>query len=259
MSVSKYLTESINTSIKEPMHIMPRGFKPWIPLVKKVLKKVPIDAIPDIVGAFSHVNVLHDRKLVTPRVYKTKNALSMIAYELKIPIASASEIDLINKRKFSQYKNDDDGWERYLEIAKNININSSDYKRSNFKCVYINTKKFKSPNDMSLYKTKVNKTYFDKHGKYWWVNETAEETICHELGHIFDNNRNISSKSEWSSLAEKWVRDDNAPEYCTASTSDGWLSGGSYSEAFAEAFSNVIISNGDNVPTYIRDYIKNII
>lgn len=261
MSISKYLSEIIFISkpLDEPLFIIEKGFKGWLSTVNKVLSKVPKEAIPEIICAFSMVNTLTDGKIISPRINKTKNGLSLKRYDIKLPIDLADENILKSAQNFSQYKNDEEGWKRYLELSKTIFVKSETLKRSSFNIVSINSRKYKTPNDMSSSKESINNKYKEQNGNYWWVNTDGASTFCHELGHVFDNNKNISTSKEWISLAQQWISKDNAPEYCKAKKDYSGFDGGSYGESFAESFANMIIHKGKDLPEYIRNYMKKIL
>lgn len=260
MSLSKYLNESIVTQeIGKPIFIIDKAFKGWLSTVNKVIKKVPESAIPDIICAFSQINVLTNSKVVSPNVNKTKNGVSLERDTIHIPISMASDKILKASRDFSIYKTDDDGWKRFLEVSKTISVRAKTLDRWGFRIVAMNSKRFKTPNDMSTYKEKVNKSYYEKNGRYWWVNTDGESTLCHELGHVFDARKKVSDKPEWKEIADKWIKEDNAPQYCIPNKNTYGFDGGNYKESFAEAFSNTIMHSGKDIPKYVYSFIKKII
>ena len=90
MGISKYLSESIlPKDLDKPLFTIDKSFKGWMSTVNKVLKKVPKAAIPDIVCAFSQLNVLTNSKVISPNINRTKNGVSMDRDTLHLPIALA--------------------------------------------------------------------------------------------------------------------------------------------------------------------------
>lgn len=259
MSISKFLNESIiSQPLTEPIFIIDKGLKGWLPTIHKVLKKVPLGSVPEVICAFSSINNLLGSKIITPRINKSKNALSIRRDSINLPKDMATVKMLKAAQDFSQFKNDDTGFQRLMEIKKDVSVNAETMGRYSYSIVCFNTRKNKTPNDLLSNKTKVNEYWMSKEGRLWFVNVDAEATICHELGHVYDNHKRISGKREWIDIAQRWLR-DGAPDYCKPISDPSGFNQGTYGESFAEAFANTIIHNGKDIPSYVKDYIKTVI
>ncbi len=237
-----------NTNTKEPKFIFEVGMKGWLKTINEIITKLPSGAVPDIICGFTKYGLVSGRKMLSKH-RQSKYGLTLPMGYATIPKEMISD-KLMNKlQEFSVYPNDDDGWKNLIELKKTFSVypyQVGKSKLSDFMLVSFNTTKFKTPQALTNSKIKVNETYSENNdGRNWHVNMSGELTIWHEFGHVFDNNKYISNRGEWKVLHKQWTREENTPQLVINSKS----------EAFAEAFANVLGDGAKNVPTYIKDFI----
>lgn len=236
----------MDNNVKQPIFFLDHGMKGWVKQINEIISKLPSGAVPDVLTSFGKYGSVSGRKLLAQH----KNSKFALTLQMGYATIPKSMIDnkLMKKlQEFSLYTSDDEGWERFVELKKSFDVYPYQVglgKLRDFQLVSFNTSKYKTVEQLSQHKQKVNEQYKETNGSDYWVNLSGELTIWHEFGHVFNNNKYISNRGDWKSLVDRWIR-DGAPHIIKVNTS----------EAFSEAFANVIGDGGKNVPTYIKDYV----
>ena len=104
---------------------------------------------------------------------------------------------------------------------------------------------------MSAHKIAYNERYSKIKGNKWYFNEFDGSTHYHELGHLYDRNKSLSTKTEWIQLTDKWHKESGVD---MIKKGNGDFSGVNGSEAFAEAYASYFGNKSDGLPKYIIDY-----
>ncbi len=250
MDIKQYLNESITNSKYEKylFGILDRGLKGWLKEINNVIEKAPKDSIPNLIIPFSMFKTILNRTL--NKYEKNNYGVSISQSTLnKIPLKIINDEILKKIRSFSLYKNDDDGWEQFLKLKKSHTLHNFLFDISDFMVVGFNSK-YKTPSMLTTHKDMVNNKYNISNGNDYHLNKKGELTIWHEFGHVFDKRRFISGSTKWKDLTFQWSFDKEfiMPDMLKNSNS----------EAFAEAFANVLGDNSSKVPKYISDFIKSI-
>jgi hypothetical protein len=125
------------------------------------------------------------------------------------------------------------------------------------KIIAINSN-FKNIYDMSLKKIKYNDIYSKQmKGRKWYFNTFNGSTHYHEMGHIYDKTKKISTKKEWIDIANKWHNESEIDMIKVSKGGD--FSSENGSEAFAEAFASYFGNKSIGLPNYIVEFfIKNV-
>lgn len=239
--------------IKEPIFFLDHGMKGWVNKINDIIGKLPSGAVPDIICSFGKYGLVSGRKMLS------KHKQSKYGLTLRMGYATIPKSDIIGDKKlmtelrnFSSLKDYEDDWNRLVEGKKDFNVYPFQVgkdKLSDFLLVSFNTNKFKTVDQLTASKIKVNEQYSQNNdGRNWHLNMSGELTIWHEFGHVFDNNRYISNSGEWSTIHSNWVREENTPQLIIQSKS----------EAFAEAFANVLGNGGKDVPPYVKDFVEKV-
>lgn len=223
-----------------------RGLKGWMKTIKNAIKLVPKEAVPDVIGSYSSVKLMLNRTML--RHEKKTYGFHVTRTSVQVPIKNATEKVLKYAQEWSQWRGDDEGWEYALTINKTVKFDCCAIKKGSLKCVFINNK-YKTESDMTSNKVSGNYTYNKKHGKDYNLNKSGLATVVHEFGHVFDDRKYISGSRAWTDVFWKWKFEKDVPDYVKSKER----------EAFAEAFANYIVFKGKDLPSYVNDYMKEII
>lgn len=225
--------------MKNETIILKRGLsKDWLTSLNKYIALVPKEAVPTTIGNFASFKKVTNRKLQTNNE-KLKYGVTVTGSSISIPKEIVPQ-DIIKKKR-------DAGWlnERVFEIAKEIRIEDQ-FTNQSIQSVGLNSKVFKTKQEIFDRKNKVNDLYEKQKGNKWFLNLTLEGVLVHELGHVFSNRTYIDSSTEWKDIWYLWKKDCNLG-----------LMHYSESEAFSEAFSNYYVEQGKDLPTYVKTFIEN--
>jgi hypothetical protein len=153
-------------------------------------------------------------------------------------------------KKISRKSSEFQGMAQTVEVFDRAAL---DYKVE--KVLVINSREFKTPLEIAEKKRAYNDYYAKiKDGKKWYFNEFEGSTHYHEMAHLYD--RNISNKTEWVQLTDKWHRESKVD---MIKVTNGDFSGQNGSEAFAEAFASYYGNNKGGLPDYIVSYLDKIL
>lgn len=254
-----FVCESLNND--QLYIVIPTGLgKPWLTAIEKAIKLVPKEAVPNQIGTMAVWKKSTGRK-VTARELGSNYAVTLKSSSLFIPLKFVTQEHIA--KRMEKYTDTQENLEFGIKYNKGLTFSYHDFDRD-FQIVGINTKNFKSPNDIEKSKADANskiKTHEVKNGRWverekpkenllWSLNHTGVDTLVHEFGHVFDNRRYISGSSGWKSVFDKWRFDFKTefpiPERLKNSASEAW----------ADAFANVIVYNGIQLPDYVRQYVK---
>ena len=211
----------------------------WEKVIKEAITKVPKEAIPTVICNFSQFGkVLNRKDIFTPQT-KMNYGVTMSSSEINIPKEYLTP-EIIDVMKSTGFYN-----ERILEISDTFRLHDF-MLNSSIQVVGFNTAVYKKISDIAERKEKIDNLYFEKNNEYYFFNKTGTLTIYHELGHVYNNRKRISSRIEWVSLSKKWYSE------CKKALLKN------ESEAFSEAFADYFSNNGDRLPNYIKDYLTSL-
>ncbi|BAV39322.1 hypothetical protein BPT24_198 [Tenacibaculum phage pT24] len=239
------IEEIVNQNHGEVSIYVDRGMKGFKNDIDKAISLVPKSAVPNIIAPLNAktYNDMIGYKL-DPRM-KMAFGVTFQSDDVIIPMQYATDFIKDEARKMSLYKNDLDGWNRVLEIKKDIRVYSKSFKKNVFQVCLFNPK-YKNSKGMTVAKKDLNDKYISKHGVRRTVTETALGVIVHEFGHVYDSRNKVSKSSGWSEIHMKWKHLKDCPLYIKESAS----------EAFSEAFANYFIDKGKDLPDFVLEYCK---
>ncbi len=237
-----YEEPKARTPVTEECFVIKTGLsKDWQTAITKWLDIVPENAVPTTISNFSQMENAADAKAIFKNVPRAKKhyygvAVSVIG-SVRIPKDMIPE-SLLNKVKAAGWFN-----ERIYEIAKDYPIIYQFFNKS-VQCVGVNSKYFPTNEAIAEIKKSGEDRYKEQTGNSFRVNFTLEGTLVHELGHVYSNRTGVANRKEWAELSDKWYKEVKADLIKDPS------------EAFAEAFSNYYVSQGADLPDYIKDFFQ---
>ena len=142
---------------------------------------------------------------------------------------------------------------KLLTFAEKKAIFESPISGGDFHIVGINTRKYKNLDGITKRKIAIQKQYFERKGRNYFLNIDGKITIHHEFGHIVHNQLTTQQRKLWDNIAEKWANNTNAD---LLKVRQGWTD--HYAEAFAEAWGAYTAGNKSLLSTEVKEFIKEI-
>ena len=139
---------------------------------------------------------------------------------------------------------------------KNANLPFTDpnYKPlPNYQLISFNTRKYKSLDDITKRKEKMNINYSKSNGINYNFNMTGEATVHHEFGHLVQEYLSPDKRNEWNKLAKEWIKIEPTQYIKTKQSFTEF-----YSEAWAEAWASYQTNQKSRLPDYIIKFIEEI-
>ena len=140
-----------------------------------------------------------------------------------------------------------------LTFAEKKAIFESPLSGGDFHVIGINTRKYKNLDKITERKIAIQKQYFERKGRNYFLNTDGKITIHHEFGHIVHNQLTTEQRKLWDNIAEKWAENTNAD---LLKVKQGWTD--HYAEAFAEAWGAYTAGNKSLLSTEVREFIREI-
>lgn len=211
----------------------------WENTINEALKIVPKDAIPTVICNFSQYPNITGRKDIINSKTRNNYGVTVQSYDIKVPKEFMTD-EIIEAMKKMNFYNP-----HTLEVSETFNLFDSILDKS-IQVVGYNSSKYKKLSDITENKEKIDELYKEKTGSYYFFNKNGKATIYHELGHVFMNRqlKNIPDSPDWKFLCIKWYNECKKDIIKIPS------------EAFPEAFADYFTNNGDRLPDYIKEYIK---
>lgn len=179
------------------------------------------------------------------------SAISLLPPEQRpLFVGDFAYVQKISNRKFNKYENRNYGVNIKIDsfsIGRLYNELGLTFEEANklpnSHIVGINTRIYKTTDAITQAKLLTQQKYVAKTGNNYFFNTDGKLTPVHEIGHVYYNNNQLSSK--WSAISTKWK----------TSTNYDLLK--SDSEAFAEAFAAYKSGYSDRLPDYVIEFLDN--
>jgi len=142
---------------------------------------------------------------------------------------------------------------KLLTFAEKKAIFESPLSGGDFHVIGINTRKYKTLEKITERKLLIQKQYFEKKGRNYFLNTDGKVTVHHEFGHIVHNQLSSEQRKLWDKIAEKWAETANAD---LLKVKQGWTE--HYAEAFAEAWGAYNAGDKTLLTTEVKEFIKEI-
>jgi hypothetical protein len=212
--------------------------KEWVDSINEALENVPESAIPTVICNFSNIKQITKRADLFNKYSVNNYGLTLNQNSIYLQIEYMSE-DILNFYKEKGLYN-----ERLFELKKDFIL--TDYMiNESINVVAFNVNKYKKLVDITNRKQEIDLIYTNKNDHNYFFNKDGKLTIYHEFGHVYNNKKLISDKSEWKILCDKWYIEKEIDILKN------------YNEAFSEAFADYFGNNGEKLPDYINTFLKN--
>ena len=142
---------------------------------------------------------------------------------------------------------------KLLTFAEKKAIFESPLSGGDFHIIGVNTRKYKTLEKITERKLLIQKQYFEKNGRNYFLNTDGKVTVHHEFGHIVHNQLSSEQRKLWDNIAEKWAEKANAD---ILKVKQGWTE--HYAEAFAEAWGAYNAGDRTLLPLEVKEFIKEI-
>jgi len=122
-----------------------------------------------------------------------------------------------------------------------------------YRVVGVNSKGYKSLDEMLKYQKRSNKAYMKRTGNKWSLENYKGKTPHHEFGHIIHNQLPQDMRDNWNIIAKRWA---NTAGVDMIKIKASWTE--AYGEAFAEAWASYIAGDKSLLPDYIIKFMDKV-
>ena len=208
-------------------------------VIHNQLNKMPLDYVNEINVAISKM----------PKRYRRDLVVGDFAYFNRVTGQNISGLQMAN---FGVSATMNASNAKLLTVAEKIAMSKAGT-LGTYRVVGINSKIYKTLNDVQKQKRRSGRAYFNRTGHKWGLDDFKGSTMHHEFGHIVHEQLSSGMRKDWDDIAKIWVERAGVD---MIKKRQAWTE--SYGEAFAEAWATYTKGNRSLLPNNVIEFLDSV-